>query len=201
MEYESLTRTTPPTVEPVTLAEAKAHLRVDSEADDAYILGLIATAREWVESYLDRTLIHTQWTMRMEDFPGDDEGIDLPRPPMATADANTAVIVSYTLSDGSTATLDSNAYRVFRNSTPGEVHPIYGGGWPSDRRSDEDAVAVTWWAGYGAGPADVPASIRHSMLMLIGHWYEMRSSVLTGTISKEIEFGVKTLLDSQRHFR
>jgi hypothetical protein len=44
----------------------------------------------------------------------------------------------------------------------------------------------------------VPAAIRHAILMLVGHWYEARSSVLTGTISKEIEFGVKSLLDSQR---
>jgi hypothetical protein len=34
--------------------------------------------------------------------------------------------------------------------------------------------------------------------MLVGHWYEFRTSVLTGSISKEVEFGVKSLLDSQR---
>jgi uncharacterized phiE125 gp8 family phage protein len=57
---------------------------------------------------------------------------------------------------------------------------------------------VTWWAGYGASGTSVPAAIRHAILMLVGHWYESRSSVLTGSISKEIEFGVKSLLDSQR---
>jgi uncharacterized phiE125 gp8 family phage protein len=58
---------------------------------------------------------------------------------------------------------------------------------------------VTWWAGYGTSGASVPAAIRHAMLMLVGHWYDgSRSGVLTGSISKEIEFGVKSLLDSQR---
>jgi hypothetical protein len=45
----------------------------------------------------------------------------------------------------------------------------------------------------------VPAAIRHAILMLVGHWYDgARSGVLTGSISKEVEFGVKSLLDSQR---
>ena len=201
MEYESLTRTTPPTVEPVTLAEAKQHLRVDSESDDAYILGLIAAAREWVEAYLDRTLVHTQWTMRLDDLPASDDEIELPRPPMATTAGFTAVSITHTLSDGTVVTMPENQYRVDRNATPGEVYPVYAGTWPANRREDENAVAITWWAGYGASGASVPAAIRHAILMLVGHWYEFRTSVLVGSISQEIEFGVKSLLDSQRFYR
>ncbi len=194
MQYRSLTRATPPAVEPVSVSEAKAHLRVDISDDDSYISTLITAAREWCEQYLDRTLINTQWTMRLDSFPYE---IELPRPPIATSGTATAVSLTYTLGDDSTATLSTTAYRVDRHSTPGVVRQLRAGTWPANL-DDYNAVAVTWWAGYGPAGSSVPAAIRHAILMLVGHWYESRSSVLTGSISKEIEFGVKSLLDSQR---
>jgi len=194
VQYRSLTRATPPAVEPVSVSEAKAHLRVDISDDDSYISTLITAAREWCEQYVDRTLINTQWTMRLDSFPYE---IELPRPPIAMSGTATAVSLTYTLGDDSTATLSTTAYRVDRNSTPGVVRQLRAGTWPANL-DDYNAVAVTWWAGYGASGTSVPAAIRHAILMLVGHWYESRSSVLTGSISKESEVGVKSLLDSQR---
>ena len=199
MQYRSLTRQTPPAFEPVTLAEAKAHLRVDTSDDDAYIGTLITAAREWCEQYLDRTLVHTQWAMRFDTFPPDGtQDIELPRPPMATAGTTTAVALTFTFENGTTSTYSTASYRVDRAGTPGTVKTLYGQTWPP-HLMDDNAISVTWWAGYGATGASVPATIRHAILMLVGHWYDgARSGVLTGSISKEIEFGVKSLLDSQR---
>lgn len=198
MQYLSLTRQTPPTVEPVTVAEAKNHLRVDTTEDDGYISTLITAAREWCEQYLDRTLVLTQWAMRLHRFPTDSQyPIELPRPPVVASGTATAVSITYTAESGGTATLSTAQYRVQRLETPGRVTTIYGGTWPA-AMEDNDAVIVRWWAGYGDSGSSVPAGIRHAMLMLVGHWYEQRSSVLTGSISKEVEFGVKTLLDAQR---
>ncbi len=195
MQYRSLTRQTSPAVEPVTLAEAKAHLRVDTATDDSYIATLITAAREWVEEYLDRALVHQQYVMRLDSFPYE---FELPRPPMATSGTATAVVVTYTLGDDSTATLSSTQYRVDRNATPGVVRQLRAGTWPGNL-DDQNAVTVTWWAGYGASGTSVPAAIRHAILMLVGHWYDgSRSGVVMGSISKEVEFGVKSLLDSQR---
>lgn len=193
MSY-SLTRTAGPLVEPVSVADAKAHLRVDGDEDNLYIASLISAAREWVESYLDRTLIHTQWTLRLETL---GEEIELPRPPMATAAAHTAVAVTYTLESGETATLSTQTYRVDRNSTPGEITPVYGQTWPA-HRIDDNSVSVTWWAGYGPSGTDVPAAIRHAMLMLVAFWYDHRSAVLVGSVSKQLEFAVESLLSSQK---
>ena len=194
MKYNSVTRATGPAVEPLTVAEAKLHLRVDISDDDAYIGTLITAAREWVENYLDRTLITTQLILRAAEFPT--EELELPRPPMVASGTATAVVITYTLADTTTATLSTALYRVDRTSTPGNVAPIINGTWPSDVIEDANAVAVTYWAGYGPTSASVPATIRHAMLMLIGHWYESRSTVLVGVTSKPLEFAVESLLAS-----
>jgi len=195
MRYRSLTRETAPALEPVTLAEAKAHLRVDISDDDDLITAIIKAAREWCEEYLDRTLIHTQWTMRMDAFPWE---FKLPRPPMAQAGTTTVTSVTYTLETQATATLDTSEYRVDRNSTPGVVRTVYAGTWPG-HLADANAVSVTWWGGYGADGTSVPEAIRSAMLLLIGHLYENRqAAVATGAVPQDVPFGVKALLDTHR---
>ncbi len=195
MQYRSLTRTTAPAVEPVTLAEAKAHCRVDTSTDDTYISSLITAAREWVEEYLDRALVHQQYVMRLDSFPYE---IELPRPPMATSGTTTAVAVTYTLGDDSTTTLSTASYRVDRQATPGVVRQLRSGTWPANL-DDYNAVTVTWWAGYGSSGASVPVAIRHAILMLVGHWYETRqATVATGAVPQDVPFGVTSLLDSQK---
>ena len=141
MKYNSVTRATGPAVEPLTVAEAKLHLRVDISDDDAYIGTLITAAREWVENYLDRTLITTQLILRAAEFPT--EELELPRPPMVASGTATAVVITYTLADTTTATLSTALYRVDRTTTPGNVAPIINGTWPSDVIEAANAVAVT----------------------------------------------------------
>ena len=199
MQYRSLTRQTVPAVEPVTLSEAKAHLRVDTSDDDTYIGTLITAAREWCEQYLDRTLVHTQWVMRFDKFPDSGiEPVELPRPPMVTSGTATAVTVTFTQEAGPTSTYSTAEYRVDRNATPGTILPIYGTTW-TPHRQDDNAISVTWWAGYGASGSSVPAAIRHAILMLLGHWYENRqATVSTGAVPQDVPFGVRSLLDSVR---
>jgi len=198
VQYRSLTRQTQPAVEPVTLSEAKAHLRVDTTADDAYISSLISAAREWCEQYLDRSLVHTQWVMRFDKFPPDGTmDIELPRPPMATTGTATAVALTFTYENGTTATYSTASYRVDRDGVPGTVKTLYGQTWPPHLQ-DDNAISVTWWGGYGASGTSVPAAIRHAMLMLVCFWYEKRSTVLVGSISKQLEFAVESLLSSQK---
>jgi uncharacterized phiE125 gp8 family phage protein len=197
VHYRSLTRATAPAVEPVTLSEAKAHMRVDTSDDDTYIGTLITAARQWAEEYLDRSLVNTQWTMRLDSFPYE---IELPRPPIASSGTITAVTLTYTLADESTATLSAAEYRVDRSSTPGVVRQLRSGSWPANL-DDYNAVSVTWWGGYGSTGSSVPAVIRHAILMLCSHWYETRGATLsTGAVPQDVPFGVRSLLDSVRHF-
>ena len=197
MQYRSLTRQTSPAVEPVTLAEAKAHLRVDVSDDDAYIGTLITAAREWCEQYLDRTLVNTQWVMRFDAFPPDGtHDIELPRPPMVSSGTATAVALTFTYENGTTATYSTASYRVDRASTPGAVKTLYGQTWPP-HLLDDNAISVTWWAGYGASGSSVPAAIRSAVLMLVGLFYEKRMAADAGSLA-EVPFGVKSLLDAHR---
>ena len=191
MQYRSLVRQTQPAVEPVTLAEAKAHLRVDTADDDTYITGLVRAAREWVEQYLDRTLVHTQWVMRFDRFPPDGTlDIELPRPPMVASGTATAVALTFTYENGDTATYSTASFRVDRASTPGAVKTLYGQTWPPHLQ-DDNAISVTWWAGYGPSGSDVPQGVKNAMLLYVHELYEKRGN-------GEPPAAAKALLDAYR---
>lgn len=194
INFRSLKRVSGPAVEPVTLAEAKEQCRVDATADDSYLTALIVAAREYVEDYLDRTLVHTNWRMRLDGFPAE---IELPRPPMADSGTNTAVTVTYTIGDsGGTAVLSTSEYRVDRDATPGVLRPLYGGSWPS-HLFDQNSITVEWTGGFGADGTAVPRAVRHAMLMIIAAWYERRQAV-DSVSATEVPMGAKALLDSAK---
>lgn len=183
--YRSLRRVAAPVVEPITLAEAKKHCRIDLEIDDALLAGYIATAREMAEDYLDRSLVLQQWSMQMDQFPWE---IELPRPPMATADGYADVSITYLLTNGTErVTLPTANYRVDRDSTPGVIRNLYGRTWPS-HLFDQNSVRVTWWAGY-SDLRQIPQRAKTAMLMIVAELYEKRGAA-------EIPSGAKALLDS-----
>ena len=173
--YRSLTRHTAPTVEPVTLAEAKVQCRVDGSDEDAYITSLITAAREYVESVLDVSLISQVWEARYDTFPLWE--IILPRPPMQAA--TVTVIYRDEAGNNQTITSAANAFQVDAYATPGRIYPLYEGVWPAVR-GDENSVTVRWTAGYGASGASVPATVKSLIMLLVAHWYEMRQPVVAG---------------------
>lgn len=171
--YRSLRRVALPTVEPVTLAEAKAHCHVDSDAEDSYLMSLIAAAREYVEETLDCTLLDTVWEAKYDLFPIWE--IVLPRPPMKPS----AVTVSYRGLEG--AQLSFSDFQVDASGVPGRIFPLYEGSWPPVR-GDENSVTIRWTAGYGASGASVPATDRHMILLAVGQWYAHREPVAQGSM-------------------
>lgn len=186
----------------VSVAEAKEHLRiVDMTTDDDYIGVLIDTATAWCEDYCDRTFADKQYTVAFDDFV--DLRIGLPRPPVrlnATA-ASATVTISYVDQGGTTQTLTwsqsgTQQFRLDRDHVPALVYPLYLENWPNVRLDDK-AVQVTYLAGYG-GAESVPTPAKHAIKMLVGHWYANRETVLTGSISKELEFAVSALLANLR---
>src|SRR5262245_51885551 len=112
-----------PTVEPITLTEAKAHLRVDHTADDTLIAMYIAAARTDCEEWTARAFVAQTWELVLDEFPDDE--ILLPRPPLQSVES-----IKYDDADGLEQTLATTEYAVDDASQPGWVVPVTTG-WPS----------------------------------------------------------------------
>ena len=166
---------TPPAVEPVTLAEAKAHLRLDTGSDDAYVSALITAARERVELFLRRALITQAFEFAVDDFPAYDRAIDLPRPPLRSVEWT-----KYVDTAGVLQTVTPDTYTVDASSNEiGRIALAWNRFWPFARYTI-NAVTVRFAAGYGSAPKDVPQAIRHAVLIETANLYENREDTVVG---------------------
>lgn len=168
---------TAPTSEPVSLAEAKLHLRVDHNAEDTLIQALVTAAREQCEHILGRSIMPQTWELVLDTFPADGD-IELSNPPIISIasvkyiDANT----------GTEVTLASNQYALDKDSEPGWLMPESGITWPATYAA-ANAVRVRYQAGY-ADAASVPVSIKNWILLAIGVWYQNREAMAFNTLEK-----------------
>lgn len=181
-----------PQVEPISLAEAKAHLRVDHTDDDVYISSLIAAARSYIDGdigFLQRALIWQTWDLIIDAFPtaalptgtwwaGSDAVADtttairIPLPPLQSI-----VHVKYFDTTGTETTMLSDDYVVDTASEPGWLLPSTAG-WPATQEAI-NAVEIRFQAGYGPAATDVPDNIRHAVKLFVGYYYENREQVIT----------------------
>jgi uncharacterized phiE125 gp8 family phage protein len=185
---------TPPAIEPLTLSEAKAQCRVDITTDDALLATLISVSRDTCERIAWRAFLTQTIELWLDAWPASN-AIALPRPPLQSVTK-----VEYYDTADVKSTLSSTIYSVDTISEPGKLWLKYNQTWPATSLREHNAICVTYVAGW-TNPVDVPQSARQAMLLLIGHWYENRESVLIGTISKPLEFGVQALLGVNRAMR
>lgn len=191
-----------PEIEPISLIEAKNHLRVDSDftADDNLISGLITAARQEAEHICRRALITQTWKLAIDYFPAPNMNVSsanwygpqwgiAPGPlsvvrqdgitgyeiylPMATLISVDSV--EYIDQNGHQQTLNPSAYKVDTFSSPARLVPAYGTTWPGTR-NEINAVIVTYQCGYGPAPSDVPQPIKQWMQLRIAALYENRES-------------------------
>jgi uncharacterized phiE125 gp8 family phage protein len=205
--------TSSPAVEPVTLAQAKAQLVVDSAFtdDDLLITSLIVAARQFVENKMQRCIYNRTMQLNLDFFPFPDYGttvnandrhclygtfwhkiaIRLPKPASVSVQSITYVDLS-----GATQTLDPSLYFVDVNSEPARIVPKPGLYWPYTQSYLPGSVQVNYTAGtYGDGLVinTCPDTIRQAMKLLISYWYTHRDAAET-TPPKAIEMGVDALL-------
>lgn len=182
---------TPADEEPISLEEAKQHLRQDLDDDDVMLaVAYLPAAREACENYLSRALITQTLRQTFACWP---ECMRLERAPHQSVTS-----IQYVDVDGATQTLASTEYQVDLSSdAPARIMPAYGKVWPSVRTETFNPIIVTFVAGYGAAGSAVPGPIRSAMLLLISHLYENRGAVNIGNIN-EIPMSVKFLLDPYR---
>lgn len=185
----SLVMTGAPALEPVTLAEAKAHLRIDSALEDTFIASLITTSRLQVEAILGVALITQNWTWRFDAWPRGD--VVFPLSPVSAAGS-----VRIQNSDLSFATVAPASYIVDGRGAPPRLIPS-SANFPNPGAAAL-GIEIQFTAGYGALAADVPAPLRQAILLLVAHWFENREPFVEGAMPKSFPDAVIGLLEPYR---
>lgn len=158
---------TPPAIEPVTLAEAKAHLRVGHDDENDLIATLIVAARRQVEARTGLALIAQHWTVLRDDWTMDGI-VPLPVMPLMAIDE-----VAVFGDDGEKAVIDPAHYHADLASRPPRLLLRGSRVWARPGRIG-NGIAITVQAGFGAAAADVPAPIRQAILLMVAHGFAHR---------------------------
>ena len=159
----SLSLITAPASEPVTLAEAKAHLKLDTSDDDVLLATLITAARARAEWHSGRALLTQSWVLHLDAWPRD--GIaEIPLPPLRAVSE-----IAITHRDGIRTVLDPSHYYIDSVSEP--ARGIFDEPQRNLRR--HDALEIAFTAGYGEASA-VPAPIREAILEIAADLYAHR---------------------------
>jgi uncharacterized phiE125 gp8 family phage protein len=184
---------TAPITEPVSLAEAKLHLRVTTDTDNTLITSLISAARIHCENITNRALASATFELVMDTFP---EKIVLPMSPVESITS-----IKYTDSDGIETTLAATEYILY-TSEPAVVIPDYDVSWPSFTEYPLGAVKVRYVAGYRAASTDaslhIPEAIKQAILLIISTLYENRENIVIGQTIANIPMGAEALLQPFR---
>jgi len=179
--------TAPPATEPISLAIAKAHLRVDIADDDALIASLISAARLYLERRTGYWMAIRSASMECNGFPLNGGDIVFPIRPIVSVQS-----VQYLPDGGSSlVTLTPNTdYRLINSGTI--IHRLrlpYGTREWKMAGFAEDAIRIN----FTAGAAIAEQNMQQALLLLIGHWYENREAAIVGSISGTVAFTIDAL--------
>ena len=163
--------------EPVSLIDARSHLRLDTDggthADDGYLQTLIVAARAHVENVTGQILVTATKDQAFDTFPdGDPDGFRLPYNPVASV-----TWVKYVADDGTLTTLSSSVYRLDNTSLRARIALEDGQVWPN-ARDVVNAVQIRTVCG-----GTTPAPLKQAVMLLMAHWYENRVPVGAGSLS------------------
>ena len=181
---------TAPTEEPVTIGDIESHSVLGTIPADQVteLSGSITAARELCQSRLSRQFCTATWKAYLDYFPDEIQICD--KLPISSITS-----IQYIDTDAATQTLSSSLYDADFASPnkPCRIEPAYGQTWPLTR-SVQNAVTITFVAGYGARAA-VPQVVKNAMLTLIAHWYENREIVAPVTLHN-VPMGFEALLSA-----
>lgn len=180
---------TPAAAEPISLGDAKLHLRIDHADEDALVTALIIAAREWCENRIGRTLITSTLRLTLDAWPDDNGGVELPRGPVQSV-----AQVRYRDEAGAQQMLGSTFWSLDNagDDAPHYLLPAYGTQWPTVR-DQANAVEIDYVAGYGTAGSSVPAAVRQWILLAVGEMYTHREATVVGTIATRLAFADRLL--------
>jgi uncharacterized phiE125 gp8 family phage protein len=191
---------TPPTEAVLSLAEIKAHVRVEHSDDDAllvlYLNAAVALIDPAAGGWLGRALRPQTWEYRLDGFPC--WSIELPYPPLINV-----ISVKYDDVNGVEQTLiESTHFRVLGKGAPlarQSIEPLWGGAWPV-ARCQAESVRIRYQCGYPLAPSDaIPAVIRQWLLLKIGAFYANREQfAIGGAMAVSLPDHVEQMINSVR---
>ncbi|MBA0014141.1 MAG: phage head-tail connector protein [Nitrosospira sp.] len=159
---------TPPAEEPVSIIDAKLHLRVDFNEDDTLIASLISASRQAAETLTGCQFVTGRWKLVLDGFPRC--VIALPKCPVQSV-----LTINYLDMNAVLQTMPASTYTVDTACEPARITPVFGQFWPL-ALPQIGAVTVTFDAGYGA-PSDVPEGIKSWIKLRVGSLYAYREEV------------------------
>ena len=175
---------TPPTEEPITLEEAKSHLRVTHSLEDDIIEDLITDAREWCEDFDNKAYLTQTRILPLKEKKY--KPIKVPRPPLQSVEKIVVV-------DKDNTEHEVTDYEVDKISEPGR---LLINEYPNVDQKEMNPVQITYKAGYES-KEDVPGKVKRAIRLLLGHWYNNREAAQSGTVNREIAMGVKNILNDR----
>lgn len=188
--HEALELVEAPATTPITLAEAKAQLRVEHTDDDDLLTRLIATAVAYTDTMgsLGHAMITQKWAQWVGPNPSE---VRLILGPVTAVTA-----VKYYDTDGDLQTDTIGNYQIIGTSFATYVAPAEGFSWPTTQQRS-DAIRIEYEIGYGEATTDVPQTLRHALMLLVGHWYDHRENTEYDQLS-DIPFGYDALIGMHR---
>lgn len=179
---------TAPAVEPLSLAEAKAFLRVEHSDDDATIAALIAGSRIHVESRTRRALITQSWRLSADAWPENGRLRVVPGP---LQQVTAARVYDF---EGMAHDVDVQAFVLDKGASLLAFAP-----WalPAPGRVAA-GIELDVTVGYGDAAADVPEALRQAIRLLVAHWYDNRGLIAVGHQVAELPATVSALIAPYR---
>ena len=181
---------TPPAVEPLSLAEAKAWLRVDQADDDALIAALISSARTHVEALTRRALIAQTWRIVRDAWPAEGRLEVLPAPLRQVLAARVYDAA------GATQSIDPQVFAIDNAAAP-SVIAFAPRALPQPGRSVA-GIEIDVVAGYGTMASAVPEPLKQAIRQLLAHWYENRGVAAIGEAALPLRATVAALIAPYR---
>ena len=183
-----------PAIEPVTLAEAKAFLRVDETAEDGLITTLIAAARLHIEGTTARALIAQSWRLVLDCWPMD-RVVPLPVGPVMSLTAITAYD-----DEGDPHDIALAQFLAETDVAPARLMlPRTVEGMPALR--ERQGIEIDYAAGYGTDREDVPVDLRQALLVLCAYWYEHRDAVIMAGSGSVVPAGFDRMVAPYKRVR
>lgn len=173
----SLLITSTGAVLPLSLADAKKHLRVDHTDDDGSISQMVDAAFDMIERRTGRAFRELSGQLKLRGFPEGGDPIYVPRPSLKAVSS-----ITYKDQNNSSQTLSGSAYQVLTAAVPGQVVPVYGTSWPAALDHPESVVVT-----FTAGTAICPASIVQAAKLFIDLEYHEHDANQANRIQSRIE--------------